>query len=129
MTKHLRWFLLGAALAVAVPAVGYPVLIPGQGAAQSAGYPSYAEDIAVTVTGTTTTAGVGNMSAGVYVITCTEASHVDQGATGVTATTSERLLPAFGPYPLKITGNGDNYLAFIRNAVSGTCIVSKDKYE
>lgn len=126
-------FVAGAALGELVDfpprAHAYGIPVPGQGAANSSGYPGWGADIAVSVTNTTTTAGTGNLTAGLYVATCTVAVHVDQGATGVAATTSERLIPAFAPYPLKVLDNGDDFIAWIRDSADGSCILSKDVYE
>ena len=126
----LRVFLgaLFGAMVVTASAIAYPILDPDGGVKVVAGYPSFGADVSVSVTATSSTSGLNALAAGLYVITCTEATHADQGATGVVATTSERLIPANTPYPLKIIGNADDYLALIRNATSGTCIVSKDTY-
>ena len=126
----LRGLLLGCAILAAAPplALAYPILDPDGGAKASAGYPSFGADIAVSVTSTATTSGLAAMNPGLYVITCTQDVHVDQGATGVVATTSERFIPAKSPYPLKVTGVSDTYLSIIRNASDGTCYVSKDTY-
>ena len=108
----------------------YPIWEPGAGVKQSAGYPGWGADVAVTVTGTSTTSGTAVLSPGLYIVVCTQATHVDQGTTGVAATTSERLIPAFSPYPLKVEGGGsnDDYVAWIRDTTSGTCILSKEVF-
>lgn len=112
----------------AVTASAFPVVEPGSGVKDSAGYPVWKTDIAVSVSSTSTTSGTAAMAAGYYIIVCSTATHVDLGATGVVATTSERHIPASSPYPVKIETGGENYIAWIRDASDGTCIISKDGF-
>ena len=61
----------------------YPILDPDGGAKAVAGYPSFGADISVTVTSTSTTSGLNSLAAGLYVITCTQATHADQPSVAI----------------------------------------------
>ena len=63
-------FLLNR-LFVSRQALAFPIVDPGTGAVQSAGYPSWAADISVTTSSTSTTSGTASLSAGLYIIVCT----------------------------------------------------------
>lgn len=128
MRKFLSGLVLGVVAAAAASAFAVPFIDPGTGVADTGGYSGWGADIKVSVTSTSTTSGMGALTAGVYTLTCEEDTHADLGITGVTATTSERLIPAKTPYPVRIKANGDTHMALIRNATDGDCILSRDTY-
>lgn len=130
---YIVW-LVGVTMGVGInwisDADAYPI-IDGGTVKNSAGYPSFGADISVSITSTSTTSGLASLTPGLYVIVCTQAVHVDQGVTGVVAATTERLIPAYTPYPMAVLGGGanDNFLAIVRASADGTCIVSRDIYQ
>ena len=126
MTKQ-RLLLLGALLVVTTSAIAYPILDPGVGATVASGYPSFGADTAQTIYTSSVTAGP--FSAGLYAMTCGAKVWADQGASDVTATTSERRIPANFVYPIKIDASSGLYVAIIGTSGGGdTCIFSKDTY-
>lgn len=87
-------------------------------------YPAWGSDVAHPCTPTTSTIS-SPLAAGNYAVTCGAQAWGDQGDSSVTATTSERRIPADMPYPLRVTGTGDTSVAFICTS-STTCWISKD---
>lgn len=134
MTR-LRLFLLVAVFTVVASgaAYAYAILVPEQGVAQGAGYPSFGADQAATIY-TSSTTPFGPLTPGFYALSCGAKVWVDQGTSAVTATTSERRVPAEFVYPLKVMGVDnagavDTYVAIIgTNGGGNTCNLSKDDY-
>lgn len=125
--KNLRYFLLGAVACIAGTAVAYPILDPAVGASVGSGYPSFGADTAQTIY--TSSVTVGPFSPGLYAMTCGAKVWADQGASNVTATTSERRIPAEYVYPLKVDAVNGLYVAIIgTNGGGNTCIFSQDAY-
>ena len=104
-------------------AVGF--VVPDAGVVDTGGYPRWGADISVSVSTTSTTSGLAALTKGVYTLTCDVASNADVGASGVTATTSDRRIPADYPYPVLI--DSERIMA-IRGTASGTCVLSLDSY-
>lgn len=124
MTR-LRFFLLGCISAVSLSAFGYAIIDPGVGVVSAGGYPSFGADTFVQPLANVTS---GPFGAGLYAIACSNTVFADQGASNVTATTSERRIPSNFVYPLKVTGNGDTYLALIGTNGGAACSISADSY-
>ena len=122
-----RFVPLAAVLAVVV-AVSVASAVPfkdGSEVVDTGGYPELGADISVSVSTTSTTSGLAALSAGSYSLTCDVASNVDVGASGVTATTADRRVPADYPLPLMIR---NETIMAIRGTATGTCVLSRDVY-
>ena len=87
-------------------------------------YPAWGADVAVTCNVNSTVSS--QLAAGRYVVNCGVVAFGDQGASTVSATTSERRIPANYTYPVRVDDTTtDGYIALLCTA-STTCIISAD---
>ena len=128
MKRYAAGLVTGIVLVISATAFAVAFKDPGvQGPSDTGGYPAWGADQSVTVTATD--ADTTALSAGVYAVWCDIDVWADQGTTGVAAVSGERPISAKTTYPVRVSGNSDTLISFLRQgATSGTCIVSKDTY-
>ena len=133
--SRFRFFLIAVALLFVGAVVGqirsadgYPIIDPGVGVVQAGGYPSWGDDVSVSLISQSSGTVTAALARGLYAVSCGSTCFADQGAYDVTATlTTERRIPAGFVYPLRVSGVSDTYVAFICTA-STVCVISDDSY-
>ena len=130
--KRIGLFLVLAVVLGAVfareDASAYPVVEPGTPAQvkDSSNYYQWG-DLHYRIAATTVGVAVSNMTPGLYKVETSADVFCDQGAPGVTAALTERIVKAGSIQVLEITGNADTAVACITASSTATVYFDQDK--